>query len=123
MPPVTRMVNSFAGPLYHVRPQASEELSEVADILVIDVAHFHNANVFSSMKKMLKRSIRTLWSQHWNLPAAEDILTNSTSGRVQSWNRIGLHLYHNGGNESWVAHRVRTAQVADALRTYGSNYQ
>src|SRR5207245_10686047 len=32
----------------------AKKLSEAADILVIDVAHFHNANVFSSMKKMLE---------------------------------------------------------------------
>src|SRR5260370_5448334 len=54
----------------------AKKLSEVADILVIDVAHFHNANVFSSMKKMLEEvNTDVVVGSIGTYQAAEDILT------------------------------------------------
>src|SRR5438132_14344227 len=54
----------------------AKKLSEVADILVIDVAHFHNANVFSSMKKMLEEvDTDVVVGSIGTYQAAEDILT------------------------------------------------
>src|SRR5207247_8254223 len=53
----------------------AKKLSEAADSLVIDVAHFDNANVFSSMKKMLEQVntdiiVRSIETYH----AAEDVM-------------------------------------------------
>src|SRR5207245_8416459 len=54
----------------------AKKLSEVADILVIDVAHFHNANVFNSMKKMLEEvNTDVIVGSIGTYQAAEDILT------------------------------------------------
>src|SRR5881409_3820696 len=54
----------------------AKKLSEIADILVIDVAHFHNANVFDSMKKMLQEvNTDVVVGSIGTYQAAEDILT------------------------------------------------
>src|SRR5207249_11584020 len=58
------------------RSKRAKTLSEIADILVIDVAHFHNANVFSATKKILEEvDTDVIVGSIGTYKAAEDILT------------------------------------------------
>jgi len=100
----------------------AKKLSEVADILVIDVAHFHNANVFSSMKKMLEEvDTDVVVGSIGTYQAAEDILTklDGVAGfrvGIGSGSICTTMEATKAGSPTVFA----TAQVADALRTYGS---
>src|SRR3989454_2877911 len=54
----------------------AKRFGEVADILGLDVAHFHNANVLSSMKKLLEEvNTDVVVGSIGTYQAAEDILT------------------------------------------------
>src|SRR3989449_4202888 len=54
----------------------AKKLSEIADILVIDVSHFHNANVFAATKKILEEvDADVIVGSIGTYKAAEDAIT------------------------------------------------
>ncbi len=54
----------------------AKKLSEIADILVIDVSHFHNANVFAATKKILEEvDADVVVGSIGTYKAAEDAIT------------------------------------------------
>ena len=100
----------------------AKKLSEFADILVIDVAHFHNANVFAATKKIIEEvDIDIVVGSIGTYKAAEDILTKIEG--VAGF-RVGI----GSGSICTTMEATKagsptvyaTAQVADAVRTYGS---
>lgn len=100
----------------------AKKLAEVVDILVTDVAHFHNANVFSATKKILEEvETDVIVGSIGTYQAAEDILTKLED--VAGF-RVGI----GSGSICTTMEATKagsptvyaTAQVADALRTYGS---
>ena len=100
----------------------AKKLSEFADILVIDVAHFHNANVFSATKKILEEvDTDVIVGSIGTYKAAEDILTklDGVAGfrvGIGSGSICTTMESTKAGSPTVYA----TAQVADAVRTYGS---
>lgn len=100
----------------------AKKLSEFADMLVIDVAHFHNANVFAATKKILEEVDNdVIVGSIGTYKAAEDILTKLEG--VAGF-RVGI----GSGSICTTMEATKagsptvyaTAQVADALKTYGS---
>jgi IMP dehydrogenase len=100
----------------------AKKLSEFADILVIDVAHFHNANVFAATKKILEEvETDVIVGSIGTYSAAEDILTklDGVAGfrvGIGSGSICTTMEATKAGSPTVYA----TAQVADAVRTYGS---
>jgi len=100
----------------------AKTLSEFADILVVDVAHFHNANVFSATKKILDEvDTDVIVGSIGTYKAAEDIVTklDGVAGfrvGIGSGSICTTMEATKAGSPTAYA----TAQVADALKTYGS---
>ena len=100
----------------------AKTLSEFADILVVDVAHFHNANVFSATKKILDEvDTDVIVGSIGTYKAAEDIVTklDGVAGfrvGIGSGSICTTMEATKAGSPTVYA----TAQVADALKTYGS---
>lgn len=100
----------------------AKKLSEYADILVIDVAHFHNSNVFEATKKILEEvGNDVIVGSIGTYKAAEDILTklDGVAGfrvGIGSGSICTTMEATKAGSPTVYA----TAQVADALKTYGS---
>jgi len=97
-------------------------LDEIVDILVIDVSHFHNANVFNSTKKMLEEvEADVIVGSIGTYKAAEDALTKLEG--IAGF-RVGI----GSGSICTTMESTKagsptvyaTAQVADAVQTYGS---
>lgn len=100
----------------------AKKLAEVANILVIDVSHFHNANVFSATKKIMAEvDADVVVGSIGTYKAAEDALTKLD--RVAGF-RVGI----GSGSICTTLESTKagsptvyaTAQVADAVKTYGS---
>ena len=100
----------------------AKKLSEFADILVIDVAHFHNSNVFAATKKILEEVDNdVIVGSIGTYKAAEDIITklDGVAGfrvGIGSGSICTTMEATKAGSPTVYA----TAQVADALKTYGS---
>ena len=100
----------------------AKKLAEVVDILVIDVSHFHNANVFSATKKILEEvEADVVVGSIGTYKAAEDSLTKLEG--IAGF-RVGI----GSGSICTTLESTKagaptvyaTAQVADAVRTYGA---
>ena len=100
----------------------AKKLGEIADILVIDVSHFHNANVFAATKKILDEVDADLVvGSIGTYKAAEDIITKLDG--VAGF-RVGI----GSGSICTTLEATKagsptvyaTAQVADAVQKYGS---
>ena len=100
----------------------AKKLGEIADILVIDVSHFHNANVFAATKKILDEvDSDVIVGSIGTYEAAEDIITKLDG--VAGF-RVGI----GSGSICTTLEATKagsptvyaTAQVADAVRKYGS---
>jgi IMP dehydrogenase len=100
----------------------AKKLSEIADILVIDVSHFHNANVFAATKKILEEvDADVVVGSIGTYKAAEDAITKLEG--IAGF-RVGI----GSGSICTTMEATKagsptvyaTAQVADAVRTYGS---
>ena len=100
----------------------AKKLSEHVDILVIDVAHFHNSNVFSATKKILDEvDTDLIVGSIGTYKAAEDIITKLEGA-------AGFRVGIGSGSICTTMEATKagaptvyaTAQVADAARTYGS---
>src|SRR5260370_4747705 len=101
----------------------AKKLSEVADILVIDVAHFHNANVFSSMKKMLEEvNTDVVVGSIGTYQAAEDILTklDGVAGFPVGI-RSGPLRSKIGANKAQIPTPVAPAPASEALPCLTAN--
>jgi IMP dehydrogenase len=103
--------------------ERAKKLDEHVDVLVIDVAHFHNANVFKSTKQILKETkADVVVGNIGTYKAAEDIVTKLErvagirvgigSGSICTTSEVAK-----AGSPTLFA----TAQTADALREYDSN--
>ncbi len=99
----------------------AKKLSEIADILVIDVSHFHNANVFDATKKILEEvDADVVVGSIGTYKAAEDAITKLEG--IAGF-RVGI----GSGSICTTMESTKagsptvyaTAQVADAVRTYG----
>lgn len=100
----------------------AKKLSEIVDILVIDVSHFHNANVFSATKKILSEvDGDVVVGSIGTYKAAEDIITKLDKA-------AGFRVGIGSGSICTTLEATKagsptvyaTAQVADAVRAYGS---
>jgi IMP dehydrogenase len=100
----------------------AKKLGEIVDILVIDVSHFHNANVFSSTKKILSEiDADVVVGSIGTYKAAEDIITKLEGA-------AGFRVGIGSGSICTTLEATKagsptvyaTAQVADAVRTYAS---
>ncbi len=100
----------------------AKKLAEIVDILVIDVSHFHNANVFSATKKIMAEvGADVVVGSIGTYKAAEDALTKLD--KVAGF-RVGI----GSGSICTTLESTKagsptvyaTAQVADAVKTYGS---
>ncbi len=100
----------------------AKKLGEIADILVIDVSHFHNANVFAATKKILDEvDSDVVVGSIGTYEAAEDIITKLDG--VAGF-RVGI----GSGSICTTLEATKagsptvyaTAQVADAVKKYGS---
>jgi len=100
----------------------AKKLAEVVDILVIDVSHFHNANVFSATKKILEEvEADVVVGSIGTYKAAEDSLTKLEG--IAGF-RVGI----GSGSICTTLESTKagaptvyaTAQVADAVKTYGA---
>ncbi len=99
----------------------AKKLAEVADILVIDVSHFHNANVFNATRKILEEvEADVVVGSIGTYRAAEDSLTKLEG--IAGF-RVGI----GSGSICTTLESTKagsptvyaTAQVADAVKTYG----
>src|SRR5437879_8084131 len=97
-------------------------LDEIVDILVIDISHCNNANVFNSTKKMLEEvEADVIVGSIGTYKAAEDALTKLEG--IAGF-RVGI----GSGSICTTMESTKagsptvyaTAQVADAVQTYGS---
>jgi IMP dehydrogenase len=103
--------------------ERAKKLDPYVDILVTDVAHFHNRNMFEATKRLLKEvHADVIVGNIGTFEAAEDIL--SSLDGVAGF-RVGI-----GSGSICITSDVlaagaptlfATAQVADALRKYGSD--
>ncbi len=100
----------------------AKKLAEVADILVIDVSHFHNANVFNATRKLMDEvEADVVVGSIGTYKAAEDALTKIEG--IAGF-RVGI----GSGSICTTLESTKagaptvyaTAQVADAVRTYGA---
>ena len=100
----------------------AKKLDEIVDILVIDVSHFHNANVFEATKKMLREvEADVVVGSIGTYKAAEDALTklDGIAGfrvGIGSGSICTTMEATKAGSPTVYA----TAQVSDAVRTYES---
>ncbi len=101
----------------------AEELDKYVDIIVIDVAHFHNSNVFSATKKITDNiSADVIVGNIGTYKAAEDALTKLD--KVAGF-RVGIGSgsicttseYTKAGAPTLFA----TANVADAVKDMGAD--
>ena len=99
----------------------ARKLAETVDILVIDVSHFHNANVFSSTKKIMEEvDVDVVVGSIGTYKAAEDAITKLDG--IAGF-RVGI----GSGSICTTLESTKagsptvyaTAQVADAVKTYG----
>jgi len=103
----------------------AKTLSEFADILVVDVAHFHNANVFSATKKILDEvDTDVIVGSIGTYKAAEDIVTklDGVAGfrvGIGSGSICTTMEATKAGSPTVYA----TAQVADALKPMGRSFR
>ncbi len=101
----------------------AKKLDEFADILVTDVSHFHNANVFSATKKLMNEvSAEVIVGNIGTYDAAEDAMTelDKISGfrvGIGSGSICTTTEVTKAGSPTLFA----TAQVADAVAKYGAN--
>lgn len=103
--------------------ERAKKLDRYADIIVIDVSHFHNANVFQSTKQILREvKADVVVGNIGTEKAAEDVLTKLD--RV-----AGIRVGIGSGSICTTAEVAKagsptlfaTAQVSDKLREYRSN--
>jgi len=103
--------------------ERAKRLDEYVDILVIDVAHFHNKNCFSATKKMLKEiEADIVVGNIGTYKAVEDIITKLEG-------IAGLRVGIGSGSTCTTMETARagsptlyaTAQASDAITTYGAN--
>jgi IMP dehydrogenase len=101
----------------------AKKLDEYADILVTDVSHFHNANVFTATKKLMSEvSAVVVVGNIGTYEAAEDAITELEevggfrvgigSGSICTTTEVTK-----AGSPTLFA----TAQVSDAVMKYGAN--
>jgi IMP dehydrogenase len=101
----------------------AKRLSEYVDVIVIDVAHFHNANVFRGAKKILSEvSCDVVVGNIGTYKAAEDVLTKLEGvagfrAGIGSGSICTTTVVTKAGSPTLYA----TAEVADAVRTYGAD--
>ncbi len=100
----------------------AKKLSEIVDVLVIDVSHFHNTNVFSATRKIIEEvDVDIVVGSIGTYKAAEDALTKLEG--VAGF-RVGI----GSGSICTTMESTKagsptayaTAQVADAVKTYGA---
>ncbi len=100
----------------------AKKLDEFVNILVIDVSHFHNANVFAATKKIIDEvEADVIVGSIGTYKAAEDALTklDGIAGfrvGIGSGSICTTMESTKAGSPTVYA----TAQVADAVKTYGS---
>jgi len=103
--------------------ERAKQLDKYVDILVTDVAHFHNKNCFSAVKKLLKEvHADVVVGNIGTYTATEDVLT-------QLDGVAGLRVGIGSGSTCTTMEMVKagsptlyaTAQVADALQNYGAD--
>jgi IMP dehydrogenase len=103
--------------------ERAKRLSEHVDVIVVDVAHFHNANVFKSTKDILREvGADVVVGNIGTYKAAEDIVTKLErvagirvgigSGSICTTSEVAK-----AGSPTLFA----AAQVADALKEYGAD--
>ena len=98
-------------------------LDEYVDILVMDVAHFHNKNCFDSTKKVLKNvTAEVVVGNIGTYEAAEDCLTklDGVAGLrvgIGSGSICTTSVVTRAGSPTLYA----VSQVADAVKEYGSD--
>jgi IMP dehydrogenase len=103
--------------------ERAKKLDEFADILVTDVSHFHNANVFKATKKLMAEvSAEVIVGNIGTYQAAEDIIAEL---EMVGGFRVGI----GSGSICTTAEVTKagsptlfaTAQVSDAVAKYGAN--
>lgn len=100
----------------------AKKLDEFADILVTDVSHFHNANVFTATKKLMSEvSADVVVGNIGTYEAAEDVITEleEVSGfrvGIGSGSICTTTEVTKAGSPTLFA----TAQVSDAVTKYGA---
>ena len=103
--------------------ERAKKLDEFADILVTDVSHFHNANVFRATKKLMAEvSAEVIVGNIGTYKAAEDAIAELES--IGGF-RVGI----GSGSICTTAEITKagsptlfaTAQVSDAVAKYGAN--
>jgi len=103
--------------------ERAKKLDEFADILVTDVSHFHNVNVFKATKKLMAEvSAEVIVGNIGTYQAAEDAIAELE--RVGGF-RVGI----GSGSICTTAEVTKagsptlfaTAQVSDAVAKYGAN--
>ena len=116
--------NYFAQqPSHHSTWIRAKKLDEYADILVTDVSHFHNANVFKATKKLMSEvSAELIVGNIGTYQAAEDAITEleEVSGfrvGIGSGSICTTTEVTKAGSPTLFA----TAQVADAVAKYGAD--
>lgn len=103
--------------------ERAKRLSEHVDVIVVDVAHFHNANVFKSTKDILREvGADVVVGNIGTYKAAEDVVTKLErvagirvgigSGSICTTSEVAK-----AGSPTLFA----AAQVADALKEYGAD--
>jgi len=98
-------------------------LDEYVDILVIDVAHFHNKNCFEATKKIMDNvSAEVIVGNIGTYEAAEDCLTklDGVAGLrvgIGSGSICSTSVVTRAGSPTFYA----TTQVADAVKDYGGD--
>jgi len=103
--------------------ERARKLDEFADILVTDVSHFHNANVFKATKKLMSEvSAAVIVGNIGTYQAAEDAIAEL---EMVAGFRVGI----GSGSICTTAEVTKagsptlfaTAQVSDAVTKYGAN--
>lgn len=103
--------------------ERAKKLDEFADILVTDVSHFHNDNVFKATKKLMSEvSAELIVGNIGTYQAAEDAITEleEVSGfrvGIGSGSICSTTEVTKAGSPTLFA----TAQVADAVTKYGAD--
>ncbi len=101
----------------------AEALDEYVDVLVTDVAHFHNRNCFEAAKKIMKRvSAEVVVGNIGTYEAAEDCLTklDGVAGLrvgIGSGSICTTSVVTRAGSPTLYA----VSQAADAVRDYGAD--
>ena len=103
--------------------QRAKVLDRYVDVMVLDVSHFHNKNVFDATKKVLKEvSADVIVGNIGTYQAAEDIITqlNGVAGLrvgIGSGSICSTSVVTRAGAPTLFA----TSQVADAVKDYESD--